>query len=60
MLVTLNTRYSLLRMIILNDEIMDTERLQQVIAERGEQEHFDRHLNVANKIVAASFFYRRR
>lgn len=55
-LVTLNTRYSLLRMIILNDEIMDTERLQQVIRERGEQEHFDRHLNVANKIVASSFF----
>lgn len=55
-LVTLNTRYSLLRMIILNDEIMDTEQLHQAIAEHGQQENFNRHLTTANKIVAASFF----
>ncbi len=55
-LLTLNTRYSLLRMIILNDEVIDTEKLQQAIAEHGEEENFQRHLTMANKIIATSFF----
>lgn len=55
-LLSLNTRFSVVRMIILNDELLDVERLQHSVAERGEQHNFDRHLSVANKIVAASFF----
>ncbi|GGY37163.1 MFS transporter [Bacterioplanes sanyensis] len=55
-LLTVNTRFSLVRLIILNDEVLDVERLQQLIEQRGEQRNFNRHLAVANKIVAASFF----
>ena len=55
-LLTLNTKYSLLRLIILNEEILDVARLKQLVAERGQQQTFDASLNVANKIVAASFF----
>ena len=55
-LFTVNTRFSLVRLIILNDDVLDVERLQALIEQRGEQRNFDRHLAVANKIVAASFF----
>ncbi|ASP37315.1 MFS transporter [Bacterioplanes sanyensis] len=55
-LLSVNTRFSLIRLIILNDEVLDVERLLNLVRERGEQATFDYHLSIANKIVAASFF----
>lgn len=55
-LLTLNSKYSLIRLIILNEEILDVARLKQLVVERNQEDAFNSHLSVANKIVAASFF----
>lgn len=55
-LVTRNTKYSLLKLLILNDELIDVTRMREKIADRGSEIAFEGSLRIANLIVAASFF----
>lgn len=55
-LLSRNTRFSLLKLLLLNDDLIDVERLRNTIRERNREQDFDQHLNIANRIVAGSFF----
>lgn len=55
-LISLKTPYPLIRTLIYNDVVLDTERVKQVLAERNQSANFDRVMTRANYLVAGSFF----
>ncbi len=54
-LLTAWTRKPLAKMIILNDSVFDTEKIETAIATRGKQPEFEREMRTITYIVAASF-----
>lgn len=50
------TRFPLVKKLLMNDKVMDVERLQQAIDERGNTGAFNRALRVATYLVAGAFF----
>lgn len=50
------TRFPLIKKLLLNDKVMNVERLEQAIAARGNAPAFSRALRVATYLVAGAFF----
>ncbi|MCC5879707.1 MAG: MFS transporter [Idiomarina sp.] len=50
------TRFPLVKKLLMNDKVMDVERLQQAIADKGNSQAFQRVLRVATYLVAGAFF----
>lgn len=55
-LISLRTRYPLVRTLLFNDNVMDTKKVEAILEQRHNRTAFDRRLAVASGIVAASFF----
>jgi len=54
--LSLKTRWPLVRSLLLNDAVLDTGRIHTELATRGEVASFERALTRASWIVASSFF----
>lgn len=55
-LASMYTRYPLIRTLLLNDEIIDTEKVSEALAQRQCRADFDLALRRATYMVAGSFF----
>lgn len=55
-LASMYTRYPLIRTLLLNDEIIDTEKVSEALAQRQCRDDFDLALRRATYMVAGSFF----
>lgn len=55
-LVSLRTRYPLVKTLLYNDKIMQVERVAQALRQRDNERAFDRTLARASCLIAASFF----
>lgn len=55
-LVTQKTRYPLIKMLILNAQLIRVDALYAALEERGQRDRFERRLAQASLIVAGSFF----
>lgn len=54
--LSLRTRWPLVRSLLLNDAVLDTARIHSELANRGETAAFERALTLASWILASSFF----
>jgi hypothetical protein len=54
-LASLKSRNPLVRQLIYNDQIIDVDRVQRALVERGSEQAFARQLNQASLLLAASF-----
>ncbi len=55
-LFTQKTKYSIVKMIILNREVIRTDDLYEVLSDHNHTDTFEEHLKMASFIVAGSFF----
>lgn len=55
-LISLKTKYPLVRIFLFNDMVMKTEVVHQALKQRGAEAAFDRALVVASAMLAGSFF----
>ena len=55
-LVSIYTRYPLVRTFLYNDQILHIEKVSAALHEHNAHEEFERHLKVASFLVAGSFF----
>ncbi len=55
-LISLKTRFPLVRTFLYNDKIMQTARVEASLIERGNQKAFDSSLFIASCMIASSFF----
>lgn len=55
-LISQYTRYPLVKKFILNGDLLDTEKLYRVLAERSQLNVFEKKLTQAGYLVASSFF----
>ncbi|MDO3386420.1 VC0807 family protein [Gilvimarinus sp. SDUM040013] len=55
-LVSMKTRYPLVRTFLYNDKVLKTDLIGERLAQRGNGQAFDRALNMASYLVACSFF----
>lgn len=55
-LISHYTRFPLIKKMLMNDKVMDVERLQAAIAKRGNDQAFSRVLRIATFLVASAFF----
>jgi len=55
-LLSLRTRYPLVRTLLFNDSVMETDRVQTALLQRDNCAAFERRLMIASCIVAGSFF----
>ena len=55
-LISLKTKYPLVRIFLFNDMVMKTEVVHQALEQRGAEAAFDRALVVASAMLAGSFF----
>src|ERR1022692_3679103 len=55
-LISVYTRYPLVRTFLFNDQILQIEKVSAALREHNAMAEFERHLTVASYLVAASFF----
>lgn len=55
-LVSLKTRWPVVRTLVYNDTIMDIEKVSVALVRNGNQNRFERHLKFVSWLIAASFF----
>jgi hypothetical protein len=55
-LISLKTKYPLVRVFLFNDMVMETDKIHRALEQRGAEQAFDRVLVVASGMLAGSFF----
>ncbi|MEH6543732.1 MAG: VC0807 family protein [Porticoccaceae bacterium] len=55
-LVSVKTRYPLIRTMLFNDTVLETEKINAELEQRAQQRAFDKRMSNSSYIVAASFF----
>lgn len=55
-LISLKTRWPVVRTLIYNDKVMDIEKVSMALIRNGTQSQFERHLRAVSWLIAASFF----
>lgn len=55
-LVSLKTRWPVVRTLIYNDTVMDIEKVSVALVRTGNHSRFERHLKLVSWLIAASFF----
>lgn len=55
-LISIYTRYPLVRTFLYNDQILQIEKVSAALHEHNATEEFERHLQIASYLVASSFF----
>lgn len=55
-LISLRTKYPLVRVFLFNDMVMKTEKVHEALEQRGAETAFDKALVVASAMLAGSFF----
>lgn len=55
-LMSLKTRWPVVRTLVYNDTIMDIEKVSVALVRSGNQPRFERHLKLVSWLIAASFF----
>ncbi len=54
-LATLKTKKPLVKLLVMNENVLDIQRIEEALARRGETENFGEYLRRATYLVAASF-----
>jgi hypothetical protein len=55
-IISLKTKYPLVKTFLYNDKILKIAAIERALTEHGRESEFERSLNVASYLVAASFF----
>ncbi|MCD7974017.1 MAG: hypothetical protein LUG18_15375 [Candidatus Azobacteroides sp.] len=56
-LISIKTKYPLVKTFIYNDKILDTERINTILDENGNKRELDKMLNLSSIFLACSFFF---
>lgn len=57
LLISIKTRWPLIKLFLYNDAILDTERIDRLLQEKQHQKHFEKLMRLCTCLIAASFFF---